>query len=385
MARRIDVSVIGQVTAAVITGYWSQNWCSCRLLARLEECNRGLPPGLGYEFLMRWLSALSGLLCAAMTFAIVSLTLGLPPAIASAGESTRLPCVGILSPYAADVSSFEEDVKAGLAELGYLEGQSIEFETVFADGRTDRLPAVASELVERRVDIIVTTTAPAVRAAKQATSRIPVVIGGVDDAVEQGFVTSLARPGGNITGTSWLNAELSGKRLDLLKQALPGASRIGVLREAVGGGASARAVMLAAQSLGVQVYLWELRAPDELPDVFSDMVRMEVVALNVLQSPMITSEATRIVSLTSQNRLAAIFPDRRFVEAGGLMSYGPNLPAMYRRAATYVDRILKGAKPAEMPVEQPTVFELVVSLRTARLQGLSISESILVRADEVIE
>ena len=200
------------------------------------------------------------------------------------------------------------------------------------------------ELVQLKVDVIVTTTVPAVRAAKQATTVIPIVIGGVDDAVEQGFVTSLAKPGGNITGTSWLNAELSGKRLDLLKQALPAITRIGVLREAVGGGASARAVMIAAQSLGVQAYILELRAPNELDDAFSDLVRMEVGGLNVLQSPMITSETSRIAYLASHHRLPAIFPDRRFIEAGGLMSYGPNLPTMYRRAATYVDRILKGAK-----------------------------------------
>ena len=317
--------------------------------------------------------------------AVASLMLGLTIQCAPAQEVPRTPRVGILSPYAADGSSFQDDVKRGLIDLGYVEGESIKFESIFADGRTDQLSALASELVQRKVDVIVTTTAPAVRAATQATAVIPIVIGGVDDAVEQGFVASLAKPGGNTTGTSWLDAELSGKRLDLLKQALPEILRIAALREAVGGGASARAVMLAAQSLGMQVYLWELRAPNELADVFSDMARMQVGGLNVLQSPMITSETTRIVRLASQYRVPAIFPDRRFIEAGGLMSYGPNLPSMYRRAATYVDRILKGAKPAELPVEQPTSFELVVSLRTARLLGLSLSESILVRADEVIE
>ena len=224
------------------------------------------------------------------------LTLGLVQ-FALAQESPPLPLIGILSPYAPDESSFQDDVKRGLIDLGYVEGESLEFESIFADGRTDQLPALASELVQRRVDVIVTTTAPAVRAAKQATTVIPIVIGGVDDAVKQGFVASLAKPGGNATGTSWLDAELSGKRLDLLKQALPEASRIGVLREAVGGGASARAVMLAAQSLGVQVYLWELRAPNELADVFSDMARTQLVGLNVLHSPMITSERNRIVSL----------------------------------------------------------------------------------------
>jgi putative ABC transport system substrate-binding protein len=322
---------------------------------------------------------------AAATLFVAMAWLALGLEYAPAQESPRMPRVGILSPYAADGSPFQDEVKRGLMNLGYIEGKSIEFESIFANGRTDQLSALALELVQRKVDVIVTTTAPAVRAAKEATAIIPIVIGGVDDAVEQGFVASLAMPGGNLTGTSWLNAELSGKRLDLLKQALPEASRIGVLREAVGGGASARAVVLAAQSLGVQVYLWELRAPNELADVFSDMARTHLDGLNVLQSPMITSETMRIVGLASQNRLAAIFPDRRFVEAGGLMSYGPNLANMYRRAATFVDRILKGAKPAELPVEQPTSFELVVSLRMARLLGLSLSESILVRADEVIE
>src|SRR5687768_14913030 len=211
---------------------------------------------------MPWLSGPNGLFHTAITFAIVALALGTQAGKASAQESFRLPRVGILSPYAAEASSFEDDVKRGLTDLGYVEGQSIEFETIFAEGRTDQLPALATELIERKVEIIVTTTAPAVHAAKQATSLIPIVIGGVDDAVEQGFVTSLARPGGNITGTSWLDAELSGKRLDLLKQALPEASRIAVLREAVGGGASARAIIFAAQSLGIQVYLWELRAPN---------------------------------------------------------------------------------------------------------------------------
>jgi len=313
------------------------------------------------------------------------LLLALATESALAQQGPRTPRIGILSPYAASGSSFQEDIKAGLTDLGYVEGTTVEFDSIFADGQTDRLPALAAELVRLKVDVIVTTTAPAVRAAMQVTATIPIVIGGVDDAVEQGFVASLAKPDGNVTGTSWLDAELSGKRLDLLKQALPEVSRIGVLREAIGGGASARAVMTAGQTLGVQVYLLELRAPNELVDAFSEMTRMEVGALNVLPSPMIATEASQIVHLASQHQLPAIFPDRHFVEEGGLMSYGPSLPDMYRRTATYVDRILEGARPAELPVEQPTVFELVVSLRSAKLLGLSLSESILVRADEVIE
>jgi putative ABC transport system substrate-binding protein len=316
---------------------------------------------------------------------VMALMLGFAAVPIGAQQSSRLPRVGILSPYAAEVSSFEEDVKAGLKDLGYVDGQTIELDVIFSQGRTDQLSALASELVQRKVDVIVTTSAPAVRAAQQATAAIPIVIGGVDDAVEQGFVASLAKPGGNITGTSWLEAELSGKRLDLLRQTLPDAARIGVLREAVGGGASARAVMLAAQSLGVQVHVWELRASNELADVFADMAHMQVDGLSVLQSPMMTSEAHQIVSLVSKYRLPAIFPDRRFVEAGGLMSYGPNLPTMYRRAAGYIARILKGASPADLPVEQPTEFELVVNLRAASALGIDVPASLLARATELVE
>jgi putative ABC transport system substrate-binding protein len=185
---------------------------------------------------------------------------------AFAQQTARVARVGILSPFSESGSSFHIDVKRALFDLGYVEGRTIEFANKFADGRSDQLPHLARELVQLNVVVVVTTTAPGVRAAMQATSTVPIVIGGVDDAVEQGFVASLAHPGGNMTGTSWLNAELGGKRLDLLKQALPGITRIAVLREAVAGGASARAVMAAARSLGVQTYIWELRAANELDD-----------------------------------------------------------------------------------------------------------------------
>jgi ABC-type uncharacterized transport system substrate-binding protein len=315
--------------------------------------------------------------------ALLLLALGAQPALAQ--RSSQVPRVGILSPYLTSGSSFQDDVKRGLAELGYVEGTTVAYETRFADGRTDRLPTLAAELVQRKVDVIVTTTAPAVRAAMQATITIPIVVGGVDDAVEQGFVASLAKPGGNVTGTSWLNVELSEKRLDLLKQAMPGLSRIAVLREAVGAGTTARAIMIAAQRLGLQIYILEVRAPNELDDAFSEMRRIGVGALSVVESPMITTEGSRIASLALRHRIPAIFADRRFLEAGGLMSYGPSLPKIYRQAATYVDRILKGANPAELPVEQPTLFTLLVSQRSARLLGLSLPEAILVRADEIIE
>jgi ABC-type uncharacterized transport system substrate-binding protein len=296
-----------------------------------------------------------------------------------------VPRVGILSPYLVSGSSFQDDVKRGLTDLGYVEGSMVAYETRFAEGHTDRLPTLAADLVERKVNVIVTTTAPAVRAAMQATTTIPIVIGGVDDAVEQGFVASLAKPGGNVTGTSWLNVELSEKRMDLLKQALPGLARVAVLREAVGAGTTARAAMIAAQRLGLQIYILEVRAPSELDDAFTEMSRIGVGAVSVVESPMITAEGSRIASLALRHRIPAIFPERRFLEAGGLMSYGPSFPRTYRQAATYVDRIIKGAKPAELPVEQPTLFTLLVSQRSAKLLGLSLPEAILLRADEIIE
>jgi putative ABC transport system substrate-binding protein len=293
--------------------------------------------------------------------------------------------IGVLSPYAASGSSFQDDVKRGLVDLGYVEGATVSYETRFADGRTDRLPVLANDLVQRKVDVIVTTTAPAVRAAMGATTAIPIVMAGVDDAVEQGFAASLAKPGGNITGASWLNIQLTAKRLDLLKQALPRLSRVAVLREAVGAGATARAVMLAAQALNLQVFILEVRASNELDDAFSEMTRIDVGALSVLESPLMTAESNWVASLTLQHRIPAIFPERRFLEAGGLISYGPSLPTTYRQAANYIDRILKGTKPGDLPVAQPTQFTLVVNQRVAKHLGITVPEAILLRADDIIE
>src|SRR5689334_10758036 len=300
-------------------------------------------------------------------------------------RGAHVPRVGVLSPYAVSGSSFQDDVKRGLADLGYVEGATVSYETRFADGRTDRLPVLANDLVQLKLDVVVTTTAPAVRAAIEATTVIPIVMAGVDDAVEQGFVSSLAKPGGNITGASWLNVQLTAKRLDLLKQALPGLSRVAVLREAVGAGATARAVMLAAQTLNLQVFILEVRASNELDDAFSEMTRIGVGALSVLESPLMTAESNWVASLALQHRIPAIFPERRFLEAGGLISYGPSLPTTYRQAANYIDRILKGTKPGDLPVEQPTQFTLVVNHRVAKHLGITVPEPILVRANDIIE
>jgi putative ABC transport system substrate-binding protein len=287
----------------------------------------------------------------------------------------------VLSPSA---DSFLGIFKQALRDLGYVEGQNIAIEYRSADGRADRLPELANELARLKVDIMVTITSPGVRAAKQATNTIPIVMGAIDDAVEQGFVASLARPGGNVTGTSWLNPELSAKRLELLKEALPRLSRAAVLREAVGGASSLRATMETSRILGVQLQILELREANEIASAFAAMLRERVGALDVLPGPMITGHMEEIVQRVGKDRLPGIFPDAQFVEAGGLMSYGPVSSEMYRRAATYVDKILKGAKPADLPVEQPTKFELVINLKGAKQIGLTIPPNVLARADRVI-
>jgi putative ABC transport system substrate-binding protein len=236
-----------------------------------------------------------------------------------------------------------------------------------------------------KVHVLVTITSPGVRAAREATSTIPIVAGAVDDAVEQGFVASLAHPGGNVTGVSWLNTELSAKRLELLKEALPEVTRVAVLREAVGGASSIQATATAARALRVHLQIFELRDPNELPTVFAAMAKERIEAVTVLPGPMITSQIPGIVGLASRTRLPAVFPEARFVEAGGMMSYGPNLAEMYRRAAGYVDKILRAAKPGDLPIEQPTTFELAINLKTAKALGLTIPPSLLQRADQVIE
>jgi putative ABC transport system substrate-binding protein len=316
--------------------------------------------------------------------AIIILLLGLSFRPAFGQQVQPTVRLGILSPYTPE-NSFQDDIIRGLADLGYSKGRTIAYEIRYADGQTDRLSSLATDLVQRKVNVIVTTTAPAVRAAMGVTNAVPIVMGGVDDAVEQGFVASLARPGGNVTGTSWLNVELTGKRLELLKQALPGLSRVAVLREAIGAAVTARAVILAAQTLNLQVSILEVRSANELDDAFSEMSRIGVGALSVLESPLMTAESSRVANLALRHRIPAIFPERRFLEAGGLISYGPSLPIMYRQAAIYIDRILKGAKPAELPIEQPTLFTLVVNRRSAKLLGLSLPEAMLVRADEIVE
>jgi putative ABC transport system substrate-binding protein len=322
-----------------------------------------------------------------ITILVVALAFSLvvAPLVADAQQAAKIPRIGYLSPRPG-LSFYDEAFRKGLRDLDYLEGQNIALEYRWANWAPDRLTAFAIELVRLKVDVIVSTggSAPAV-AAKNATQVIPIVFI-TGDPVGLGLVPSLSRQGGNLTGINIFTNELNAKRLDLLKEALPGASRVGVLANP--GPPTYRVARRnledAARSLGVRLHLREVRGPNELDNAFSAMAKEHVDALLVVNDPMLDAQRGRIVDLAAKARLPGIYEWREFAEAGGLMSYGANLGELYRRAATYVDKILKGAKPADLPIEQPTKFELVVNLKTAKALGLTIPQSVLVRADEVI-
>jgi putative ABC transport system substrate-binding protein len=275
-----------------------------------------------------------------------------------------------------------EGFRQGLRQLGWVEGQNIALKYRWAEGRYDRLPDLAAELIH-----LFAHTAPAIQAAKQATSTTPIVMETLTDPVLAGFVASFARPGGNITGVSGLATELSGKRLELLKEAVPGVTRVAVLANPANPSTPAlqRETESAARALGVQLHVLEVRDPTELDDAFTAMSREHADALIVLPDLMLVTQRKRIVDFAAKNRMPAMYADsRQWVESGGLMLYEPSLAANSQRAAGYVDKILKGAKPADLPVEQPTKFELVINLKTAKALGLTIPNEILFQADEVI-
>ncbi len=309
--------------------------------------------------------------------------------LAADAQARKVSRIGVLwtgsrTAYAPNLDALRQ----GLHELGYVEGQNVAFEYRFADGRVERLPDLATELVRLRVDVIVTSTTPAIQAAKNATKTIPIVMAVSGDAVGTGLVSSLARPGGNVTGLTLISPELAGKVLELLKEAIPGVTRVAVLVAYQAGPASAlflRETEVAARALGVQVQPLEVRSPDEFDSAFAAMGRARAGALIVQVSSLTFEHRRRIVDLAAKIRLPAIYESREFVETGGLMSYGQSASDMYRRSAAFVDKILKGAKPADLPVEQPTKFELAINLKTARALGLTIPPSVLVRADRVIE
>jgi ABC-type uncharacterized transport system substrate-binding protein len=283
-----------------------------------------------------------------------------------------------------------EAFRQGLRDLGYVEGRNVMIEIRDAEGKLERLPALAAELVALKVDIILAASTPQAFAAKQATRTLPIVFAAADDAVGSGLVTSLARPGGNVTGLSFLAPELVGKRLEPLKQVVPGVTRVAVLWQPGGLGERTEQDQLkeadvAAQALGVRVQFVEAKGPADIDRAFSDMTRARAGALTVLTGVMLFGERRRLVDLAAKNRLPAVYGWRDAVNAGGLMSYGADLADLFRRAATHVDKILKGAKPGDLPIEQPTKFELVINLKTAKALGLTIPPSLLLRADQVIE
>jgi putative ABC transport system substrate-binding protein len=320
----------------------------------------------------------------------ITLVIGLltAPLAAKGQQAGRVHRVGYLSASTPETTRVDR-LRQALRELGWIEGQNITVEYRWADNDYARLPGLARELVALDPDVIIGTSPPAALALKAATRTVPVVfLGG--PAVETGLVASLARPGGNLTGVDVLAADLNVKRLDLLKGAIPTASRIAVLWHRGGQAGALRpqsveSVDAAARALGLQPRFLEVQHPTEIDRAFTTISRERLHALLVMSSPMLTSQRVRIVGLAARNRLPAMYQWREFAEAGGLMSYGANILDLYPRAAGYVDKILKGAKPGDLPVEQPTKFELVINLKTAKALGLTIPQSVLLRADQVIE
>jgi putative ABC transport system substrate-binding protein len=304
------------------------------------------------------------------------------PNAAGAQQADKVARIGVLAVSAAAFSPRIEAFRRGLREHGYVEGKNIVFAYRYAEGKLDRLPDLAVELVALKVDVIVTASPPSVRAAKRATSTIPIVFAAVGDPVATGLVKSLARPGGNVTGLSILGPELDGKRLELLKEAVTKTSRVAVL---FGPESPRKELEIAAQALGIQLVLLPVRELGDFEPAFETARKESVHALLTSPSPLLNTVRERIVELAAKNRLPAMYGSSEFVEAGGLMSYAPSYVYLFRRAAIYVDKILRGAKPADLPVEQATKFELVINLKTAKALGLTIPPSLLARADQVIE
>jgi putative ABC transport system substrate-binding protein len=324
--------------------------------------------------------------------ALLVLALLAAPLAAEAQPAAKVSRIGYLSNIskvaaAPLIGAFQQ----GLRDLGYQEGRNLVTEDRSEQGGVEQFPALIAELARLRVDVIfVAGGTPAARAAKQATSTIPIVAPALGDPVGDELVASLARPGGNITGSTFLGPELVAKRLQLLKEAIAGVSRVAALWHPGAYGIRTMDGMLketeiAAQALGVHLHRVEVRSPNDLDGAFSTMVTARTHALFVFPSPMFYAEYKRIVDLAGKHRLPAIYVFREAVDIGGLIAYGASIPDLFRRAALHVDRILKGARPADLPVEQPTKFELVINLKAAKALGLTIPQSVLLRADEVIQ
>jgi putative ABC transport system substrate-binding protein len=318
-----------------------------------------------------------------------------PPPAAPAPPTGKVPRIGLLSPAArtdaggkpSDLAVLFAALQDGLRELGYVDGQNIKFESRWADGNYDRLPDLAGELVRLKVDVIVTYGTPASQAAKRATGTIPIVMAGIIDPVASGLVTSLARPGGNITGESMMSPDLVEKQLEILKEIVPKVSRVALLHNPANPGnePQVRRAQGAARALGIRLQILGAKGPSEIDSDFAAMTSEQAGAVIVLVDAMLQNNRARITDLAARHRLPAVYGLSEYAEAGGLLAYGPHRLDLFRRAATYVDRILKGAKPGDLPVEQPTRFELVINRKAAKALGLTIPPAMLLRADQVIE
>ncbi len=321
---------------------------------------------------------------------LAGLLLSLVAPLAAEAQPARVARIGYLSPLSASADRgqrFFEAFRNGLTDLGYAEGRNIAIESRWAEGKYERLPALAAELVRLKVDVIVTAGVPAILAAKEATSEIPIIMAVVVDPIATGLVASLARPGGNVTGLSVMTPELVGKQLEMLKEIVPKTSRVAVLWNPANPGnpPQLRAAELAARTLGMRLQPLEARSPGEIDSAFAAMSKAGAGGVVVLVDVMFIDQGTRIADLAARRRLAAVYGLAEHVRGGGLIAYAPNFLNNYRRAAVFVDKILRGANPGDLPIEQPTQFELLINLKTARSLGLTIPPSLLLRADQVIE
>ncbi len=296
--------------------------------------------------------------------------------------------IGLLSAHtASDTASWHQAFRLGLSELGWVERKNISIEYRYSDGRSDRVPDFAAELVRLKVDVIVASVTPDALAAQKATKAIPIVVVAAGDPVAMRLVESMARPGGNITGLSPMSIELAGKRLEVLKEIVPRLSRVAVLwnPQNLSSPFAWKEIQLSAQKLELQIHSLEVRNTDDFAKAFEDASRARAGALFIVPDPVITPNVKRIAGLAAKARLPSIFHISEYADVGGLVTYGPDRADLFRRAATFVDKILKGAKPGDLPIEQPTKFELVVNLKTAKALGITIPQSVRFRADRVIE
>ena len=325
---------------------------------------------------------------AAVPSILIAMVLLAVAVIAEAQQPQKVPRIGFLATVSpSTISDRVEAFRQGLRELGYVEGKNIVVEWRYAEGKLDRLPALAAELVRLKTDIIVTAGPQATRRAKEATVTIPIVMGFDNDPVGSGFVASLPRPGGNITGLSTLAPEISGKQLELLKEIVPKLSRVAVLGDSnePGNAQALKEVELAAGAFKVQLQYLDVLNLKDIENSFQSASKQRAGAVIVLAGPVMPAHRTEVVNLAAKNRLPAMYFRSDFVEAGGLMTYNVNYNDLFRRAATFVDKILKGRMPADLPVEQSTKFELIINLKAAKQIGLTIPPNVLARADKVIK